>query len=109
MTVRGSRHDERFWAAWWNDAFECAWYVGPTGLERLGGDRMSLAPVAVTPVDQMTVPQIKSLAVDRGIHIPSKFKKAEVIEYVRAAGLTHSLPPPRVRGVMDAIEGRRLQ
>ncbi len=37
ITVRGARHDERFWAGWWNGKFECAQYWGPTaGIEVLG-------------------------------------------------------------------------
>lgn len=106
--VRARRHDERLWACWWNGAFEAAAYWSPSGIETLAGERMSLVPPAVTPVDAMTVPQIKSLAVDRGIKIPSKFKRAQVIEHVKAAGLTCSIPPPQRRGVLDAVEGIRL-
>jgi hypothetical protein len=40
VTVRARRHDERVWAAWWNGSFDVAWYVGPTGLERLGWARL---------------------------------------------------------------------
>ena len=37
VTVRGARHDERFWAAWWNGRFECAQYlVRGCAIERLG-------------------------------------------------------------------------
>lgn len=42
VTVRGSRHDERFWAAWWQSgdkpaSFECAQYlVRGSAIERLG-------------------------------------------------------------------------
>ena len=40
VTMRARRHDERCWAAWWNGAFDVAWYVGPGGLERLGWARL---------------------------------------------------------------------
>lgn len=40
VTVRCRRHDERLWAAWRNGGFDVAWYVGPSGLERLGWARM---------------------------------------------------------------------
>lgn len=40
VTVRLRRHDERAWAAWSNGGFDVAWYVGPTGLERLGWARL---------------------------------------------------------------------
>ena len=37
VTVRGARHDERFWAAWWNGRFECAQYLRRgEAIERLG-------------------------------------------------------------------------
>ena len=42
VTVRGARHDERFWAAWWQSgdkpaSFECAQYlVRGCAIERLG-------------------------------------------------------------------------
>lgn len=42
VTVRGSRHDERFWAAWWQSgdksaSFECAQYLrAGAAIERLG-------------------------------------------------------------------------
>ena len=105
VTVRGRRHDERFWAAWNRGGFDTGWYVGPGGLERLGGERMHLRPAGAVSVDVMTVPQIKTLAGERGIRIPTKFKKAEVIAHVKAAGLTASEPPPPTRGVLDVVEG----
>lgn len=40
VTLRFRRHDERGFAAWWNGAYECGWYVGPDGLEPLAGTRM---------------------------------------------------------------------
>lgn len=40
VTVRVRRHDERLWAAWRNGAFDVAWYVGPSGLERVGWARL---------------------------------------------------------------------
>lgn len=41
VTVRFSRHDERGFAAWWNGAYECGWFVSKAdGLERLAGTRM---------------------------------------------------------------------
>lgn len=106
--LRARRHDERLWATWWGGAFNSAGYWSRGGFEVLGGERMSLAPPAVVPVDAMTVGQIKALAIERGIRIPSKYAKAAVIEHVKALGLVASLPPPRVRGVLDALEGIQL-
>lgn len=40
VTLRFRRHDERGFAAWWNGAYECGWFVGPDGLEPLAGTRM---------------------------------------------------------------------
>ena len=109
VTVRARRHDERLWAAWWNGSFDTGQYLRAGGqVEKLGAERMSLAPLAVTQVEAMTVSQIKTLAAERGIKIPSKYAKAAVIEYVKMQGLAASMPPPRVRGVLDAIEGLHL-
>ena len=108
VTVRARRHDERVWAGWVNDAFDAGQYlISGASIEQLGGVRMSSASLASTSVDAMTVPQIKNLAAERGIKIPSKFKKAEVIEHVKAAGLTAAVPPAPRRGVLDVIEGIR--
>jgi hypothetical protein len=106
--LRARRHDERLWAAWWNGGFECAAYWGHAGIEILGGERMALLAPAVTPVELMSVAQIKGLATERGIKIPSKFKKAEIVEHVKTLGLISSIPPPKRRGVLDALEGIRL-
>lgn len=40
VTVRARRHDERLWAAWRNGAFDVSWYIGPSGLERVGWARL---------------------------------------------------------------------
>jgi len=106
--ARGS--DERLWACWWNGAFNAAqyWRVGAPAVEILGGDRMGTWAVGPTPVESMTVAQIKSLAIDRGIKIPSKFNKDAVIEHVKAHGLASAPAPRPLRGVLDAIEGLQL-
>lgn len=109
--VRCARHDERLWAAWWNGAFECGQYFrrgGTGGVELLGGSRMGAwAPGAVS-VDAMTVVQIRALAVERGIKIPSKYAKAAIVEHVKALGLVAADAPPPRRGVLDALEGLHL-
>lgn len=108
LSVRARRRDERTWAIWLNGSFDQAWYSGPTGLERLGWARMKAGPARTAmSVDSMSLSQIKALAAGRGIKIPSKFKKSEVVEFVKAAGLTAGEPAPPLRGVLDAIEGVR--
>jgi hypothetical protein len=56
VTVRGRRLDERFWAAWNRGGFDTGWYVGPGGLERLGGQRLAtLAKSAMTRANKAGV------------------------------------------------------
>jgi hypothetical protein len=74
VTVRARRHDERLWAAWNRGGFDTAWYVGPGGLERLGGQRLAtLAKSAMTRANKAGV-EVKAPEV-RGV--------PDVIEGVR--------------------------
>jgi hypothetical protein len=111
-SVRAARHDERVWASWWNGAFDAGQYYrrgAGEAMEVLAGDRMGQwNPGAVLAVESMTVPQIKTLAAERGIKIPSKYAKAAVIEHVKALGLASAAVPKPRRGVLDAIEGLHL-
>lgn len=108
LSLRARRHDERFFAIWRGGSFDVAWYVGPGGLERLGGERMKAGSAQETvSVDDMTLPAIKALAAERGIKIPSKFKKPEVLDFVKEIGLSSGAPAPKLRGVLDVIEGVR--
>lgn len=107
--LRARRHDERLWACWWNGAFEAAQYFrAGSQVEALGGQRMAAMVSAAVPVEGMSLAQIKSLAAERGIKIPSKFKKDQVVAHVRAAGLVFAPAPPPRRGVLDALEGLHL-
>ena len=107
--VRARRHDERLWACWWNGSFEAAQYFRAGGrVETLGAQRMAETVAGPQPADGMSVAQIKTLAAERGIKIPSKYNKAQVIDHVKAHGLVAAPPPPAVRGVLDAIEGLHL-
>lgn len=114
--VRARRHDERLWACWWQSgtgsaSFNAAQYFmdGMPCPEILGADAMATWAPGVVAVEAMTIDQIKSLAIDRGIKIPSKYKKAAIVEHVKAQGLIAVTAPKPKRGVVDAIEGRRLQ
>lgn len=110
FAVRCARHDERLWAAWWSGAFECGQYYrrGAGGVEMLGGTRMAAWTPAAVSVDMMTVPQIKELAAEVGIRIPSKYNKAQIVEHVKTLGLSAAPAPPPRRGVLDALEGLHL-
>lgn len=80
VTLRFRRHDERGFAAWWNGAYECGWYVGPDGLEPLAGTPMS------TRASAAATRAAKALA----------------------AGKPEPAAVPMIRGVRDALEGIRL-
>jgi hypothetical protein len=87
VTVRLARHDERAWAGWLNGAFDAAWYVGPSGLERLGGRRMSAKATNVRGV----------LDVIEGIRGPrqwaSLFEMEGQRDHARAVGVLRSAFP----------------
>lgn len=112
LTLRAGRHDERVWAAWRNGAFECAWYVGPTGLERLGVKRMSCEAAAgggAVSVDSLTVAAMLEVAKEHGIVIPSKDRRKDLIVAALMVNGVREVKAPRpVRGVADALEGIRI-
>ena len=94
VTVRGRRHDERFWAAWNRGGFDTGWYVGPGGLERLGGQRLAtLAKSAMTRANKAGVevkaPEIRGvLDVVEGVRGPRQWVDVlERQEVERAVGL----------------------
>lgn len=87
VTVRARRHDERLWAAWNSGGFDTGWYVGPGGLERVGGVRMS------------TLVKLALAAADRAA------AKATIIPY--KIGPSGPSKPVTTRGVLDVIEGVR--
>ena len=79
VTVRARRHDERLWAAWNRGGFDVGWYVGPGGLERLGGQRLTtLTKSAMTRARkagvEASVPQIRGvLDVIEGVRGPRQW------------------------------------
>ena len=97
VTLRLRRHDERAFAAWRNGSFDCAWL----GLERLGAANMPAA-VRTEPL----VGELVAVARAHGIKIPAKSKKADLIALL--GPLVSEAQPVIIRGLVDAIEGRRL-
>jgi hypothetical protein len=100
VTVRARRHDERLWAAWNRDGFDTAWYVGPGGLERLGGQRLAtLAKSAMTRANKAGVevkaPEVRGvLDVIEGVRGPKQWVDLlERQEMDRAVGLISAAFP----------------
>lgn len=49
VSLRARRGDEGVIGIWWDGGYECGWYAGPTGFERLGAARIeSLSKAAAT-------------------------------------------------------------
>lgn len=111
VTVRCARHDERLIAAWLNGRFDSGQYLrSGAALESLAADRAKAALFAggAMAIEGFTAARLRELARERGVKIPSTAKKAEIIERLRAVGVSSgAIVPPR-RGLLDAIEGLHL-